>query len=167
MPAGAHRAHQDVDGAQLRLQFEREVAVRVDVVGVVVLVGVPRGGVTGQDLGGNEARDSDIVELDGPPAYTYGEKVRARRNVRNDGTYPGMDTGAPLILGGWLPDDCDGGRKGKPDLLIRVEGGYVPADVKHHRTLESKKTKTAQLSSITSRFMTTEPVRELIMTLAS
>lgn len=61
-------------------------------------------------------------------------------------TLAAMDAAAPLILGGWLPDDPAGARKGKPDLLIRVAGGYLPGDVKHHRTLEAKKTKTAQVS---------------------
>jgi nitrogen fixation protein NifZ len=39
------------------------------------------------------SRDSDEVELDGPPAFDYGEKVRSLRNIRNDGTFPGKDIG--------------------------------------------------------------------------
>ena len=39
------------------------------------------------------SRDSDIVELDGPPAFGYGDKVRSLRNIRNDGTFPGKDIG--------------------------------------------------------------------------
>ena len=27
------------------------------------------------------------------PLFEYGDEVRVVRNVRNDGTYPGMDTG--------------------------------------------------------------------------
>ena len=38
----------------------------------------------------NISRDSDVVELNGPPAFDYGDKVRSRRNVRNDGTFPGQ-----------------------------------------------------------------------------
>jgi len=34
----------------------------------------------------NIVRDSDVVELTGPPAFNFGEKVRSRRTVRNDGT---------------------------------------------------------------------------------
>lgn len=34
------------------------------------------------------------------PQYDYGDEVRLTRNVRNDGTYPGLDTGAPLIRRG-------------------------------------------------------------------
>ncbi|HZX33304.1 MAG TPA: nitrogen fixation protein NifZ [Rhodocyclaceae bacterium] len=34
------------------------------------------------------------------PRWECGESVRVVRNVRNDGTYPGMDTGAPLIRRG-------------------------------------------------------------------
>ncbi|MGE5490113.1 MAG: nitrogen fixation protein NifZ [Actinomycetota bacterium] len=34
------------------------------------------------------------------PRWECGESVRVIRNVRNDGTYPGMDTGAPLIRRG-------------------------------------------------------------------
>lgn len=34
------------------------------------------------------------------PQYNYGDEVRLTRNVRNDGTYPGLDTGAPLIRRG-------------------------------------------------------------------
>ncbi len=48
----------------------------------------------------NIVRDSDVVELTGPPAFTYGEKVRARRTVRNDGTYAGKDIGDILAKKG-------------------------------------------------------------------
>lgn len=34
------------------------------------------------------------------PQYDYGEAVRVIRNVRNDGTYPGLDVGAPLVKRG-------------------------------------------------------------------
>lgn len=34
------------------------------------------------------------------PEYDYGEKVRVLRNVRNDGTYPGMDVGKLLVRRG-------------------------------------------------------------------
>lgn len=32
--------------------------------------------------------------------WDYGESVRLIRNVRNDGTYPGLDPGAPLVRRG-------------------------------------------------------------------
>jgi nitrogen fixation protein NifZ len=44
----------------------------------------------------NISRDSDVVELDDPPAFNFGCKVRARRTVRNDGTYCGKDIGELL-----------------------------------------------------------------------
>lgn len=34
------------------------------------------------------------------PAFDYGDEVRVMRNVRNDGTYPGLEVGAPLIKRG-------------------------------------------------------------------
>ena len=46
------------------------------------------------------SRDSDIVELDGPPLYDYGDKVVARFNIRNDGTYRGRDIGDVLVKKG-------------------------------------------------------------------
>ena len=48
----------------------------------------------------NIARDSDIVELDGPPSYDYGDRVRSRRMIRNDGTFPGKDIGELLVKKG-------------------------------------------------------------------
>lgn len=48
----------------------------------------------------NIARDSDIVELNGPPEFDYGEKVRSRRSVRNDGTFPGKEIGEILVKKG-------------------------------------------------------------------
>lgn len=50
----------------------------------------------------NIARDSDIVELDGPPDFEYGQKVRSLKNVRNDGTFPGMEIGDILVKKGDL-----------------------------------------------------------------
>jgi nitrogen fixation protein NifZ len=45
-------------------------------------------------------RESDVVELDAPPRFNYGQKVRARKSVRNDGTFPGKEIGDPLIKKG-------------------------------------------------------------------
>jgi nitrogen fixation protein NifZ len=48
----------------------------------------------------NIARDSDEVELDSPPAFEYGVKVRTLKQIRNDGTFAGKDTGAVLCQQG-------------------------------------------------------------------
>jgi nitrogen fixation protein NifZ len=48
----------------------------------------------------NISRDSDIVELNDPPVYDYGAKVRSRRTIRNDGTFPGKDIGEILVKKG-------------------------------------------------------------------
>jgi nitrogen fixation protein NifZ len=45
----------------------------------------------------NISRDSDVVELNAPPFFTYGDKVRAKRAVRNDGTYAGREIGDILV----------------------------------------------------------------------
>jgi len=42
-------------------------------------------------------RDGWDVELDGPPQFEYGQKVRSRFMVRNDGTFPGKDVGEVLV----------------------------------------------------------------------
>ena len=34
------------------------------------------------------------------PVFDYGDEVRVMRNVRNDGTYPGLEMGAPLVKRG-------------------------------------------------------------------
>lgn len=49
---------------------------------------------------GDINRDEGIVELEGPPHFEFGQKVRTRRLVRNDGTFPGKDTGEVLVRKG-------------------------------------------------------------------
>lgn len=46
------------------------------------------------------ARDSDIIEIEGPPDFWYGQKVRARKAVKNDGTFPGRELGEVLVKKG-------------------------------------------------------------------
>ncbi len=48
----------------------------------------------------NIVRDSDVVELSGPPFFSFGEKVRAKRTIRNDGTYAGKEIGDILAKKG-------------------------------------------------------------------
>jgi hypothetical protein len=38
-------------------------------------------------------------------------------------TLDAMSAGALMITNGWLPDDREGGRQGRPDLLLLVIGG--------------------------------------------
>lgn len=71
-----------------------------------------------------------------------------RRTDAINATLDAMGSGAPLVLGGWLPDDADGARKGRPDILIRGELGYLPGDVKHHSTLNSRNRTTAVVSTL-------------------
>lgn len=44
-------------------------------------------------------REED-VEIRGAPVFRPGERVRATRHVRNDGTYPGKDIGENLVRKG-------------------------------------------------------------------
>jgi nitrogen fixation protein NifZ len=48
----------------------------------------------------NIVRDSEVVELSGPPYFNFGEKVRAKRTIRNDGTYAGKEIGEILAKKG-------------------------------------------------------------------
>jgi predicted RecB family nuclease len=80
----------------------------------------------------------DCVRVD--PALAKQDAIAA--------TAAGMDADVGLILGGWLPDDSAGGRTGRPDLLIRVDGGYLPGDVKNHKTIKPAKKTAATLSSV-------------------
>lgn len=38
-----------------------------------------------------------IVEINDPPVFRVGDKVRANRLIRNDGSYLGLSVGATLI----------------------------------------------------------------------
>ncbi|MHB1794901.1 MAG: nitrogen fixation protein NifZ [Acidobacteriaceae bacterium] len=40
------------------------------------------------------------MELDGPPCFEYGQKVRANQSVRNDGTFAGKEIGEVLVTKG-------------------------------------------------------------------
>lgn len=44
--------------------------------------------------------DFGEIELDGPPAFEFGQKVRSRKTVRNDGTFRGKDIGEILVKKG-------------------------------------------------------------------
>ena len=42
----------------------------------------------------------DELELDLPPRFEIGEKVKTRKLIRNDGTFPGQEIGATLAKKG-------------------------------------------------------------------
>jgi len=48
----------------------------------------------------NIVRDSDVVELTQAPYFGFGERVRAKRTIRNDGTYAGKEIGDILAKKG-------------------------------------------------------------------
>lgn len=59
------------------------------------------------------------------------------RSDRQRRTVEAMDAGVDVIVGASLPDV--NGRAGRPDVLIRHGSGYLPVDIKNHRTLSSSK----------------------------
>jgi len=54
------------------------------------------------------------------PQFEYGDEVRLIRNVRNDGTYPGMDTGVLLMRRGAVGCVYDVGTYLQDQLIYRV-----------------------------------------------
>ena len=44
--------------------------------------------------------EGDEIELLDPPVFEMEQKVRVRKLIRNDGTFPGLDIGAPLAKKG-------------------------------------------------------------------
>jgi len=54
------------------------------------------------------------------PAYEYGSEVRLIRNVRNDGTYPGMEIGELLVRRGSVGFVYDVGTYLQDQLVYRV-----------------------------------------------
>ena len=93
-----------------------------------------------------EDRVFDQILAAHPGAVLVDPKLRHQAAIA--ATVEAMRAGVPLILGGWLPDDPAGGRKGRPDILVAAEGGYLPADVKHHRSAEPKARKAAQVAPL-------------------
>jgi nitrogen fixation protein NifZ len=55
------------------------------------------------------------------PKYEYGESVRVIRNLRNDGTYPGKDTGTLLIRSGSVGYVRDVGTFLQDQLIYTVD----------------------------------------------
>lgn len=44
--------------------------------------------------------DDETVEIYDDPLYGYGTKVMSTKNVKNDGTFPGVDVGEVLVRKG-------------------------------------------------------------------
>lgn len=61
-------------------------------------------------------------------------------------TVAAMTAGVEVIAGGCLPDV--NGRKGLPDLLVRHQDGYLPVDIKNHRTVVSAKRSEVAISAL-------------------
>ncbi|TLG71144.1 nitrogen fixation protein NifZ [Methylocystis sp. B8] len=48
----------------------------------------------------NIVRDSEVCELTEPAYFSFGDKVKAKRTIRNDGTYAGKEIGDILAKKG-------------------------------------------------------------------
>ena len=78
-----------------------------------------------ETIGGvfDDVEGAVVIEADDPDAREWH-------------TRQAIAQGARLIAGGRLPVDYDGHRVGEPDLLVACGQGYLPVDVKSHKSLE-------------------------------
>ncbi len=68
------------------------------------------------------------------------------RTERQRRTVAAMTAGVEVIAGGCLPDV--NGRRGLPDVLVRHRDGYLPVDIKNHRTVASAKRAEVEISTL-------------------
>lgn len=68
------------------------------------------------------------------------------RTERRQRTVAAMDAGVAVIAGGCLPDV--NGRKGLPDLLVGDQDGYLPVEIKNHRTGKPSTRATVEVSTL-------------------
>lgn len=61
-------------------------------------------------------------------------------------TVAAMAAGVEVIAGGCLPEI--NGRKGLPDLLVRHKEGYLPVDIKNHRTVAGAKRSSVEIATL-------------------
>jgi predicted RecB family nuclease len=71
----------------------------------------------------DEVEGAVVIEADDPDAREWH-------------TRQAIAQGARLVAGGRLPVDFEGYRVGEPDLLVACGQGYLPVDVKSHKSLE-------------------------------
>jgi predicted RecB family nuclease len=78
-----------------------------------------------ETIGGvfDDVEGAVVIEADDPEAREWH-------------TRQAIAQGARLVAGGRLPVDFDGHRVGEPDLLVACGYGYLPVDVKSHKSLE-------------------------------
>jgi hypothetical protein len=73
------------------------------------------------------------------PGYVDLRDLDGDKRVHIGATLGAMRAGAAIIVGGRLPDDHDGARAGKPDILLHDgDRGYHPADIKAHHVLDRR-----------------------------
>jgi predicted RecB family nuclease len=70
------------------------------------------------------------------------------RSEQRRRTLEAMDARVEVIAGALLPEV--NGRAGQPDVLIRYEDGYLPVDIKNHRTLSGSKRSEVAVSTLTT-----------------
>lgn len=85
-----------------------------------------------------------LVELHGDAVAD----LRTAGGSRVDATTRAMDGGALLVVGGRLPDDTAGGRRGAPDVLLRLGDGYVPVLVKWHKGVSASARRSVEVSPL-------------------
>lgn len=71
---------------------------------------------------------SDWTEIPAGPGVSAADRERA--------TLGALRAGAPFVWNAQLPRDPEGGRRGRIDLLVKVDDGYVPVLVVRHKTTD-------------------------------
>ncbi len=92
-----------------------------------------------ETIRGDEPGDWVVI-----PDYSKDEALQA--------TEASLADRVEVIENGFLPLDEKGRRTGRPDLLVRSDVGYIPVDIKHHRTLDKEDESTVLISDVSDPF---------------
>ncbi|MDO5066507.1 MAG: TM0106 family RecB-like putative nuclease [Propionibacteriaceae bacterium] len=84
--------------------------------------------------GGTEYRQSVLARI------AAGDEVvdLSLAHHTQEATLAAMGDRVPVVIGGRLPTDVAGHRRGHPDLLVRGDDGYWPVRIKPYRVLEKQ-----------------------------